>query len=133
MVPRPEEQPKLARILLVEDDVLVRLMIADELREAGLAVIEAASADEALAYLGAGGHADLVFTDIEMPGTMNGLEMARHLKAWTPSLPLILTSGKFMPQNVGSLGLFISKPYSVDRAVQLVLEQLGTQQPNGGV
>ena len=133
MVPRPEEQPKLARVLLVEDDVLVRLMIADELREAGLAVIEAASADEALAYLGAGGHADLVFTDIEMPGTMNGLEMARHLKAWTPSLPLILTSGKFMPQNVGSLGLFISKPYSVDRAVQLVLEQLGTQQPNGGV
>ena len=133
MVPRPEEQPRLARILLVEDDVLVRLMIADELREAGLAVIEAASADEALAYLGAGGRADLVFTDIEMPGTMNGLEMARHLKAWTPSLPLILTSGKFMSQNVGSLGLFIAKPYSVDRAVQLVLEQLGTQQPNGGV
>jgi two-component system, response regulator PdtaR len=131
MVPRPEEQPRLARVLLVEDDVLVRLMIADELREAGLTVIEAASADEALAYLGAGGHADLVFTDIEMPGTMNGLEMARHLRAWTPSLPLILTSGKFMPQNVGSLGLFIAKPYSVDRAVQLVLEQLGPQQPNG--
>jgi CheY-like chemotaxis protein len=132
MVPRPEEQPGLARVLLVEDDVLVRLLIADELREAGLAVIEAASADEALAYLGAGGHADLVFTDIEMPGTMNGLEMARHLKAWTPSLPLILTSGKFMPQNVVGLGLFIAKPYSVDRAVQLVLEQLGAQQPDGG-
>jgi CheY-like chemotaxis protein len=132
MVPRPEEQPGVARVLLVEDDVLIRLMIATELRDAGLAVIEAASADEALAYLGTGGHADLVFTDIEMPGTMNGLEMGRHLKAWTPSLPVIFTSGKFMPQNVGGLGLFIAKPYSVDRAVQLVLEQLGAQQPNGG-
>ena len=132
MVPRPEEQPGMARILLVEDDVLVRLLIADELRMAGLTVIEAASADEALVYLGAGGHADLVFTDIEMPGTMNGLEMARHLRAWTPALPVILTSGKFMSQNIGGLGLFIAKPYSVEQAVQLVLEQLGAQQPNGG-
>ena len=132
MVPMPEERPGLARILLVEDDILVRLVIAEELREAGLAVIEATSADEAMAYLSAGGHADLVFTDIEMPGSMNGLELARRLRSAKPDLPVILTSGKFMSQDVGALGLFVPKPYSVQRAVTLVLQQLGVQQPDGG-
>ncbi|MEI9987777.1 MAG: response regulator [Aliidongia sp.] len=77
MVPRPDEQPGQAHILLVEDDVLVRFVVADRLREAGLAVIEAATADEALSYLAAGGRVDLAFTDIEMPGSMNGVGTRR--------------------------------------------------------
>lgn len=125
MVPRPEEQPGLAYILLVEDDVLIRLVTADALRESGLAVIEAASADEALAYLGAGGPVDLLFSDIDMPGSLNGLDLARRLKATNPALPVILTSGTFMTQNINPVGLFVSKPYSLERAVTLVLEQLG--------
>jgi CheY-like chemotaxis protein len=125
VVPRPEDQPGLAYILLVEDDVLIRLVTADALRESGLAVIEAASADEALAYLGAGGPVDLLFSDIDMPGSLNGLDLARRLKATNPALPVILTSGTFMTQNINPVGLFVSKPYSLERAVTLVLEQLG--------
>ena len=132
MVPRPEEEPGLAHILLVEDDVLIRLVTADALRESGLAVIEAASADEALAYLGAGGPVDLLFTDIDMPGSLNGLDLARRLKLTNPALPVILTSGTFMTQNIRPVGLFVSKPYSLERAVTLVLEQLEVQQFDGG-
>ena len=132
MVPRPEEEPGLAHILLVEDDVLIRLVTADALRESGLAVIEAASADEALAYLGAGGPVDLLFTDIDMPGSLNGLDLARRLKLTNPALPVILTSGTFMTQNIHPVGLFVSKPYSLERAVTLVLEQLEVQQFDGG-
>jgi two-component system, response regulator PdtaR len=132
MVPRPDEESGQAHILLVEDDVLVRFVVADRLRDAGLAVIEAATADEALSYLVTGGRVDLAFTDIEIPGSMNGLELANKLKSAEPDLPLILTSGKFMSQNIGALGLFLSKPFAIDRAVALVFEALGVQQPDGG-
>ena len=105
--------------------MLIRLVTADAFRESGLAVIEAASADEALAYLGAGGPVDLLFSDIDMPGSLNGLDLARRLKATSPALPVILTSGTFMTQDINPVGLFVSKPYSLERAVMLVLEQLG--------
>src|SRR5579859_3633802 len=122
MVPRPEDQAGLVCILLVEDDVLVRFATADYLRDSGLTVIEAASADEALSYIGTGGRADLVFTDIEMPGSMNGLDLARRLKTENPTLPIILTSGKVMSQNTEAIGLFLAKPYMIGRAVSLVLD-----------
>ena len=132
MVPRPEDQAGLVCILLVEDDVLVRFATADYLRDSGLTVIEAASADEALSYIGTGGRADLVFTDIEMPGSMNGLDLARRLKTENPTLPIILTSGKVMSQNTEAIGLFLAKPYMIGRAVSLVLDMLGVKPVDGG-
>jgi CheY-like chemotaxis protein len=89
----PEAQVVKPRILIVEDEVLIRAYLSEELRDAGFAVIEAAHAEEALSYLKAGEKVDLVFSDIHMPGSFNGLELARRLRDLHPSLPIILTSG----------------------------------------
>lgn len=108
--------------------MLLRALLADQLREAGLTVVEAGHSDEALAYLNSGGQVDLVFSDIEMPGSMNGLELAREVRARHSTLPIILTSGKSWrgAQNVG-LGAFIPKPYDVARAISI--ERLAISSP----
>jgi CheY-like chemotaxis protein len=67
MVPQALPQPRTARILVVEDEVLVRALIAEELRLAGFSVIEADRADDALTYIKAGEQVDLVFSDIRRP------------------------------------------------------------------
>jgi CheY-like chemotaxis protein len=125
MLPELDSSPAAARILIVEDDVLIRAIVADELRSAGFSVVEAASADEALSYLKAGGQTDLVFSDIWMPGSLNGLDLARQLRDKYPSLPIILASGNFSSQNLVDFGLFIRKPYDVEHAVAMVSEALG--------
>ncbi len=69
------------RILVVEDEPIIRLYIAEALREMGAVVIEAGTADEAWAFLTTGADVDLVFTDHRMPGAMSGAELAtRSLK-----------------------------------------------------
>jgi CheY-like chemotaxis protein len=125
MLPELDSSPAAARVLIVEDDVLIRAIVADELRSAGFSVAEAASADEALSYLKAGGQTDLVFSDIWMPGSLNGLDLARQLRDKYPSLPIILASGNFSSQNLVGFGLFIRKPYDVEHAVAMVSEALG--------
>ena len=125
MLPELDSSPAAARVLIVEDDVLIRAIVADELRSAGFSVAEAASADEALSYLKAGGQTDLVFSDIWMPGSLNGLDLARQLRDKYPSLPIILASGNFSSQNLVDFGLFIRKPYDVEHAVAMVSEALG--------
>ncbi len=133
MVPAPESKPVAARtlVLVVEDEVLLRAVLADQLREAGLTVVEAGNADEALAYLNSGGRVDLVFSDIEMPGSMNGLALAREIRVRHSTLPIILTSGKSWPwEQNGSLGAFIPKPYDLARAISIVLSTLGLLRPD---
>jgi len=85
----------IARILLVEDDAIIRLTMAETLRDLGAVVVEAASADEAWNYIVAGGMVDLVFTDHQLPGTMTGAQFAQRLKRHSPRLPVVLTSGSF--------------------------------------
>jgi len=80
-------------IMVVEDEVLIRLFVADALIEAGFDVIEACSADEALILLSTGILPDLIFSDVNMPGTADGLDLAAHIKQVHPHLPVILTSG----------------------------------------
>jgi two-component system, response regulator PdtaR len=127
--PDAELCPTPGHVLIVEDDVLIRALLADELRDAGLRVIEAANADEALAIFEAGAQVDLLFTDIQMPGSMNGVELAQRIKDIEPALPIILTSGN-AGTSAAHLGSFIPKPYDVDRAVAIVLQFLGFE-PRG--
>jgi CheY-like chemotaxis protein len=81
-------------VLVVEDEPLVRLMVAEELRDSGMRVIEAGTADEALERLRAGNPVDFVFADIELPGSMNGLELARRVQIDFPNLKLLMTSSR---------------------------------------
>ena len=110
-------------VLVVEDEGLVRLDAAESLREAGFAVLEATDAAEALEIFLGREDIDVLFTDINMPGDMDGLELARRVHDCRPAVRLVLTSGaiKPTPDQIPDDGAFISKPYSpeaVTRAVQ---------------
>jgi two-component system, response regulator PdtaR len=111
-------------VLVVEDEFLVRFSIADELRAAGMTVIEAANAAEAWTYLASGGRADLVFSDIQMPGEMNGIDLARRLRDAYPAIPLILTSGNIPAERVDGLAPFIRKPYRSAVVMSVIAETL---------
>src|SRR3546814_3058625 len=91
MKPQPDLEPTMPRVLVAEDDTLVRIAIAEALRDAGFRVMEAASAAEALAYLEAAERVDLVFSDIQMPGSLDRFGLARRLRGPHPQLPLHLT------------------------------------------
>jgi len=115
-----------ATILVVEDEGLIRLDTSETLREAGFAVLEAANAEEALARVESRPDIRLVFTDVNMPGRMDGVELARCLHRLHPSIRLILTSGKttVTKDDIPDDGDFIAKPYSpesVTRAVSRLL------------
>jgi len=112
-------------ILVIEDELLVRDLLAEELRDSGFFVIEAANSGDALAYLNAGGRVDLVFSDIRMPGSMSGLDLARQLRERYPSLPIILTSGSHGPKPSDGLSIYLPKPYSVEQAISIVRANLG--------
>jgi CheY-like chemotaxis protein len=122
-------------ILVVEDDVLVRLMITAELRERGFAVIEAATADEAIAILQSLVAVDLVFTDVQMPGRIDGLGLTAFVREQRPQLKLILTSGLISRTPAGLADGFIAKPYSpaeVIKSIDRLLEDSETRAPSFG-
>lgn len=121
----PDDEVWPIHVLVVEDEPLLRSLLADELRVAGFNVVEAASADEALAYVHVNRNVDLVFSDIQMPGSLNGIGLAASLRAGNPSLPVILTSGNIAPDGVTDLSAFIRKPYRLAEAVSLVFKTLG--------
>jgi CheY-like chemotaxis protein len=118
MVPASEAQKSAASVLVVEDEILTRVLIADELRAEGFSVIEAATANEALSYFQAGVQVDLVLSDIELPGALNGVDLIRRLRAEDPNLATVLTSGHTL--SVHEADAFLPKPYDVRQAVTLV-------------
>src|SRR3712207_5277267 len=86
-------------VLLVDDEPLVRMTTADELEEAGFHVLEAANADVALVVLEARSkEVRLLLTDIDMPGSMNGLELAEAVHARWPHIALVVSSGYQRPR-----------------------------------
>ena len=121
----PDDEVWPIYVLVVEDEPFLRSLLADELRDVGFNVVEAVSADEALAYVHANRNIDLVFSDIQMPGSLNGIGLATSLRAANPALPVILTSGNMVPDGVTGLSAFIPKPYRLAEAVSLVFKTLG--------
>jgi CheY-like chemotaxis protein len=107
-------------VLVVEDEPLVRFMVAEELRDSGMRVIEAGTGDEALERLRAGNPVDFVFADIELPGSMNGLELARRVQADFPNLEFLMTSGRAPAHDAASRRPFIPKPYDVAEVIDRI-------------
>ncbi|MES2253858.1 MAG: response regulator [Pseudomonadota bacterium] len=102
-----------AAILVVEDIGLIRMDAVDMAERAGFLVFEAANADDAITILETHPEIRLVFTDIEMPGSMDGLRFARYVSLRWPPIKLIVASGK-VPREKADLpqgGLFFCKPY----------------------
>ena len=79
------------------------------------------NADEAMTLLKTGSQIDLIFSDVQMPGSMDGLELARRLRVEYPSLPVILSSAHPRPKTVA---LFIAKPYRVERVISTISQTL---------
>ena len=106
----PSSRP---HVLVVEDEFFSRLHAVNLVEAAGYRAVEASNADEAIAILESRKDIRIVFTDIDMPGSMDGLKLARAVRYRWPPIELILTSGHFdMPENkIPERGLFFSKPY----------------------
>jgi two-component system, response regulator PdtaR len=103
-----------AVVLLVEDELLVRMTAADELEEAGFHVLEAANADVALAVLEVrSDEVQVLFTDIDMPGSMDGMALAEHVHRRWPHVLLLISSGyaRPHPDEIPDHGHFVPKPY----------------------
>lgn len=107
-------------VLVVEDEVLVRSAVAEELREAGFQVIEACDADEALRALSAI-QIDIVLTDVTMPGSLDGIGLAKWVRQHKPAAKILLTSGKgYLPSETEGLGEFIAKPYRYSEVISKI-------------
>ena len=107
-------------ILLVEDDPIIRWASSDMLCEEGFCVIEAGDADSALLILHARSDVRVLFTDIDMPGSIDGLELAHKARKLWPELRILVTSGKRAPgqRAMPRDGRFIDKPYAREQIVR---------------
>ncbi|KAB1072972.1 response regulator [Methylobacterium planeticum] len=106
-------------VLVVEDDAIVRLVARDMLEDAGFEVLEADGADGALAVLEREPDVGALFTDVDMPGSMDGVALAARVAERWPQIRLVVTSGRtgMRDSDLPDAGKFLSKPY---RQVQLV-------------
>jgi CheY-like chemotaxis protein len=99
-------------VLIVEDEILIRMLAAEAFIEAGFIVFEAEHPVHALTLLGNGALVHVLFTDVNMPGQMNGIDLAERLKSQTPGLHIIITSALPLLRPIDHLSAaFLSKPY----------------------
>lgn len=101
------------KVLVVEDEPLLRMMAVDVVAEAGFEAIEAANADEAVEILDERDDIGIIFTDIDMPGTMDGMKLAAAARDRWPPIRVILTSGhrNVSRQDLPEGTVFFPKPY----------------------
>jgi len=137
---RPSETPT---ILVVEDEVLIREDAIDVLEHEGFEALRAGSAGEAMAILDRRSDVQAVFTDIQMPGDRDGIDLARYLARWRPSLPVLVTSGRSFaaPADLPASSRFVPKPYMPRRVATILREMItdargpwpGGADPPGGI
>ena len=115
------------KVLVVEDEMLLRMRAVDIVEDAGFTPIEAVNADEALAILESRSDVDLLFTDIQMPGSMDGLKLAHAVHERWPSIKIILVSGKLTPTDGErpTDSRFFGKPLEVNQMIAEIQEMIG--------
>jgi CheY-like chemotaxis protein len=123
------EQGSMHTVLVVEDELMVRMPIVEYLRDCGYHVVEAGDASEAIAATDAEATVNLVFSDVRMPGKMDGLGLAEWFRSHHPEVPVLLTSGysggrgRIPASTIADS--FIEKPYSqkqVERRIAALLD-----------
>src|SRR3954470_2563217 len=114
----------IAVVLVVEDDPLLRMNAVDMIGEAGFRVIEAPDADAAIELLESRSDIRLIFTDIDMPGSMDGLALAHAVADRWPPVGIVATSGHFKVSetDLPTGGRFIQKPYRQHQVVGMLSE-----------
>lgn len=122
MVPAEVVALRVPVILVVEDEVLIRISVCDFLRNAGFTVIEAGSAGEALAVLKVRADIALVVTDIHMSGAMEGLDLIREIRKSYPAIKVITASAY---RNTEPVEATVTKPYSLESLLAVIKSVLG--------
>jgi CheY-like chemotaxis protein len=114
-------------VLIVEDEFLLRIDAVDMVKAAGFEVVEAANADEAIEILESRRGITVVFTDIQMPGSMDGLKLARAVRGRWPPIKIVATSGHLHVRetDLPEGGRFLPKPYSPVEVAGLLQELTG--------
>jgi CheY-like chemotaxis protein len=111
-------------VLIVEDEFLLRMNAVDMIKAAGFEAVEAANADEAIGILETRRDITVVFTDIQMPGSMDGLKLARAVRGRWPPIKIVATSGlvDVAETDLPEGGRFLAKPYSPQQLAGLLRE-----------
>ncbi len=114
-------------VLIVEDEFLLRIDAADVIAASGFDVIEASNADEAIEILERRPDIAVVFTDIQMPGSMDGLKLARSVRGRWPPIKIVATSGlvHVTESDLPEGGRFLPKPYSPAQVTGVLRELTG--------
>jgi len=125
-----QSAPRRPVVLLVEDEQLLRMDAVEMISSAGFDVVEAANADDAIEILEVRRDIVVVFTDIQMPGSMDGLKLARAVRGRWPPIKIVATSGlvdvgeKDLPEG----GRFLAKPYSPDELAGVLHDLIAARQ-----
>ncbi len=116
-----------ATVLVVDDEPLVLMNAVEMIEDAGWSALEAANSAEALKVLGDHPQIDVLFTDINMPGDMDGLELAACVHKLRPHVHLVITSGKRILADctLPDDGTFLPKPYGYDQVIGVIGSKLG--------
>jgi CheY-like chemotaxis protein len=120
-----------AVVLVVEDEMLLRMRTVDMVEDAGFTSIEAVDADEAVAILESRSDIALLFTDIQMPGSMDGLKLAHAVHERWPPIKIILVSGQLKPANVEipADSRFFGKPLEAAEMITQMRNMIGQARP----
>jgi DNA-binding NtrC family response regulator len=118
---RSNPRTRRATILVVDDEVLLRWMVAEELRAKGFVVVEAANSDEARAILQTSAPISVVMTDVRMPGSMDGVGLAQWVRAARPDLKIVIASAHAPAVASPDIAdAFFLKPYDIDQLVDRI-------------
>lgn len=114
-------------VLVVEDEMLLRMRAVDMVEDAGFIPVEAVDADEAVAILESRSDVALLFTDIQMPGSMDGLKLAHAVHARWPPIKIILVSGQLQPANIDipADSRFFGKPLEAKEMIAEMRDMIG--------
>ena len=106
-------------VLVVEDDPLLRMMAVDLVEDAGFDAVEATGADQAIEIMESRTDIDVLFTDVDMPGCMNGVGLANWARAANTPLGIVVTSGHHNPskESLPVRSVFFPKPYDFQKVV----------------
>jgi CheY-like chemotaxis protein len=110
-------------VLIVEDEPLLRLFAVDMIEDAGFATVEAANATEAVAILESRPDIRIVFTDVDMPHGMDGIQLAACIRDRWPPIKIVIVSGKPLPRRaaIPAETVFFPKPFRQDKIVETLL------------
>ena len=128
MLPHP------IRVLVVEDEFLIRLTLSEALGDEGFEVLEAETGDAALPMLTDGSGIRLLLTDIQLPGSLNGLALVDRVRQAMPDLPVIYMTGRPDPDGAAQaspLDVFIAKPYTLTDICDAAKRMTGARTTSG--